>query len=385
MDEIKEIYKRFLRDECTKEELAVLLKFFDIEDDPQYLHQFVEDSLREVDSQNLKEQPPYYLNGVVKRNLEVLRNEIKHPKQQNGKLRKLIIGLSLAASICIASWFSYLYLKGWQETDSVELISEFGDVAPGTNRAMLSLSDGKSIELDGSQGAIQVEGNSVKYSDGSEVVDASNVQVATLSTPRAGQYQLCLPDGTRVWLNAESSIEYPLEFLGKERLVRVSGEAFFEVTHNETQPFVVEAERQRIQVLGTSFNVQSYDGDPMSSTTLVNGQVEIMDNASGKTALLSSGQHAVSQNGSMHINRVDPSDYIAWKDNYFVFESMPLRTILKHLSRWYDVEVDYEQFPNDLLSARVKRDKNLSSVLNAISKTTGINFYIKGRRVMVKN
>lgn len=385
MDEIKEIYKRFLRDECTKEELAVLLKFFDIEDDSQYLHQLVEDTLREVDSQNLKEQPPYYIKGVVERNLEVLRNEIKHPSQQNGKLRKLIIGLSLAASICIASWFSYLYLKGWQETDSVEHISEFGDVAPGTNRAMLSLSDGKSIELDGSQGAIQVNGNSLKYSDGSEIVSTSKVQMATVSTPRAGQYQVSLPDGTRVWLNAESSIEYPMEFLGKERLVKVSGEAYFEVTHNEDLPFVVESERQRIQVLGTSFNVQSYNDEPLSSTTLVNGEIEIQDYASGKSALLSPGQHAISKDGGLTVNDVEPYNFIAWKDNYFVFESVPLRTILKHLSRWYDVEVDYEQFPNELLSARVKRDKNLSSVLHAISKTTGINFHIKGRRVIVEN
>lgn len=383
MNHIKDIYRRFLLGDCSEQELKDLLRYFNAEENPEKLHELIE---KELNGLSLKRaEKPAYIKAMVERNHRALINKVDGRKQAENTVRRFLVGLSVAAALIIAAVFSYQKLKKEPELLAQEPVTMDRDVSPGNTRAMLILSSGEAIELNGSHDAIKSDQGIISYNDGTEVLAADLQQKVTVATPRAGQYQVSLPDGTRVWLNAESSLEYPLNFSGDERLVRLIGEAYFEVKENKSKPFIVETGKQRISVIGTSFNVQAYSDEQHVATTLVKGKVAIRDCASGRTSMLSPGEQAVSISEAFATQVVNVSSYIAWKDDYFVFESMPLRDILRQLSRWYDVKVNYEEFPNELLSARIKRDKNLSSVLHAIAKTTGIKFYIKERSVMVKN
>jgi transmembrane sensor len=288
------------------------------------------------------------------------------------------------------------------------------DVEPGSNKAVLTLADGKTIVLDdAANGVVAQEGKAkvIKPGDGKLVYSSDNsngegpLSYNTLATPRKGQYQLRLPDGTKVWLNAESSIHYPTGFRGKERRVQITGEAYFEVTHDKEMPFIVEKGDMQVEVLGTHFNVNAYNDESAIKTTLLEGKVKVrrkwavgngeLAKGNGQKAMdkiqevvLKPGEQAIAEVHSPLTIRHSPDleQVIAWKNGLFHFESADIRTIMRQLARWYDVEVVYEGATekNDPLFVEISRNTRLSDVLKVLQESGSAKFSIQGRKIIVK-
>lgn len=267
-------------------------------------------------------------------------------------------------------------------------------VVPGGNKATLQLADGSSIVLDdaqtgalGQQGSVRV----VKLDSGQLAYQAGGVKANgvigynTLTTPKGGQYQVLLPDGSKVWLNAVSSLRYPIAFMGGERRVELSGEAYFEVAANAAMPFVVKVKDAEVKVLGTHFNVNAYMDESAIRTTLLEGVVQMSNGA--EKALLEPGRQAVLSNGTGELTTaaIDVDPVVAWKNGLFHFEHSDVAMIMRQLSRWYEVEVRYEgKVPDKQLTGKIERSAELSDVL-AILAFAGVNCRLEGRTVVVKN
>ncbi len=268
------------------------------------------------------------------------------------------------------------------------------DVAPGTNKAILTLADGSTITLDDAHnGALAQQGNVqvIKQDSGQLAYRPINgnqnnsLQYNTIATPRGGQYQVVLPDGTKAWLNASSSLKYPTAFTGKNRTVVLTGEGYFEVAKNEQQPFLVQVQGVNVEVLGTHFNIMAYPDENAIKTTLLEGAVKV--SKGGASALLAPGQQAsIGQDGARFITKtVDVEEDIAWKNGYIQFSDATLPAIMRQVSRWYDVEVSYANaIPQKEFAGKVPRTVPLSQLLNML-QYTGLQFKVEGNRITVIN
>jgi transmembrane sensor len=321
----------------------------------------------------------------------------------------IMIGIGTAA---------YLWNTQQQEKPSVTQKSPSpvkNDVAPGGNKATLTLADGTKIILDSAaSGQLAREANATitKTNDGRIVYNAdvklgSTILFNTMATPRGGQFQLTLPDGTQVWLNAESSITYPTAFIGNERKVTITGEAYFEVTSDKKKPFKVECllarhpeersdegsakKRMTIEVLGTHFNVNSYKEEPSYNTTLLEGSVRLtlptadsrLPNNARASLTLKPGQQAQLTDRGLFL-ATDPNveQVMAWKNGVFNFDNMKLPEAMRQLSRWYDVQVVYEgKVPQITFVGSMGRDLNLSQVLKVLSALE-VKFRIENRKLI---
>jgi len=265
-------------------------------------------------------------------------------------------------------------------------------IVPGNNKAVLTLSNGLKIELTNkSAGAVAKQsGVSIAKTSNDEVVYTGSqqantntaVEYNTLNTPNGGQFQLVLPDGTHVWLNATSSIRYPTVFNNHERLVEITGEAYFEVAKNPNLPFIVKVNNEtQIKVLGTHFNVNAYTNEAAVHTTLLEGSIKLT--ADQLSAKLSPGEETVSghySDGSSFLKKADNvnlDQVVAWKDGLFNFKNMPFDEVMRQLSRWYNVDVSYEtQIPDIKFAGELGRDVSFSKVLLFLSKT-GIHYRLE--------
>ncbi|MBS0027180.1 FecR family protein [Chitinophaga sp. 22321] len=265
-----------------------------------------------------------------------------------------------------------------------------GEILPGRNRAILTLTDGSNIELDSAaKGTLTRQGASavMKMNNGQLAYNlvnntAADVAYNTVTTPRGGQYQVVLPDGTKVWLNAASSLYFPTSFTGKERIVKVTGEAYFEVARKEDQPFKVLTQGMEVKVLGTHFNVNAYADETAINTTLIEGKV--MVSHQGKNVLINPGQQAQVAEGIRVIQHADIETLMAWKDGRFSYNNMDLKTIMRQISRWYDVDVIFEDKIADSYSMEMSRDVPLSKLLQFMELSGGAHFVINERKVIVR-
>jgi len=254
------------------------------------------------------------------------------------------------------------------------------DLLPGTSRATLVMGNGRVLQLNGAKEEIIVDGSAIRYKDGALVDDQESNQNITLSTPMGGQYRVVLSDGTKVWLNAASSLSYPTNFSGEERVVALSGEAYFEVSHDASHPFIVRSEGQQIKVLGTSFNVNAYRDEPRTATTLIEGSVQLKAAGNLNPLQLHPGEQATLDLNGLASREVDAALFAAWKDGEFRFKATPLLEALRQISRWYDLNIDYTGIPNDIqIHASMNRNNQLSTVLHALEKITDLKFNVKGR------
>ena len=262
------------------------------------------------------------------------------------------------------------------------------EVAPGKDGAILTLSNGTKILLDSlNNGALAEQQGSKIIKKGTQLIysgggDNTEVAFNTMSTPRGRQFQLVLADGSMVWLNAASSIRFPTAFTGKDRKVEVTGEVYFEVAKNPSKPFKVMANGTEIEVLGTHFNIDAYD--EVTKTTLLEGSVKI--NTQNKTSFLKPGQQAqIIAGGEIKTsNSVDVEQVMAWKNGRFVFEDADLQTIMSQVSRWYDVDVVYQdKMPKRSFTADISRNTNLSVFLKVLDES-GVRFKIQGKNLLVQ-
>lgn len=267
------------------------------------------------------------------------------------------------------------------------------DLAPGTDKAVLQLSDGTSIVLeDANNGLLSKQGNADISKEGGilnyHLTDAiaTTSGTNTLKIPRGGKWTLGLSDGSRVTLNSESSITYPVSFVGNTREVTITGEAYFEVAKDAKRPFAVTAKGMRVEVLGTHFNVNTYGDQDMVQTTLLEGSVRA--SLDGQEMLLKPGQQSVINSaGKLQMNTgVDVDKIMAWKNNDFDFQNDDIKTIMNQLARWYDVEVVYEgRIPTVRLTAQISKNKNVSAVFKALEdgSSGGAHFKVDGKKIIV--
>jgi ferric-dicitrate binding protein FerR (iron transport regulator) len=267
-------------------------------------------------------------------------------------------------------------------------------ISPGQNRAILTLANGEKLNLDDSpSGVISTQGNStvtkiadgiLAYGSNNGVASESAVSYNTIETPRGGQYQLALSDGTMVWLNASSSLKYPATFSGKERNVELTGEAYFEVAKNKDKPFNVKVNGMKVEVLGTHFNVMAYNDENSIETTLLEGSVKLTKKGASAT-LLPNQQGSLSRDAQgFRVTEVVAQDIIAWKNGFFKFDNENIETIMRKVARWYDVDITYEgDLTRQNFGGTVSRFNDLSKLLKTLELTGTIHFKIDGRRITV--
>ena len=274
------------------------------------------------------------------------------------------------------------------------------DLSPGGNKAVLTLSNGTTVMLDtvhsgklaqeGSVSVLKSTGGEISYAGPNE--NNSQQYYNVISTPRGGQYQVVLSDGTKVWLNAASSLRFPVQFNEKNRVVELDGEGYFEVARNPNCPFHVKFnqyvdqlainEKMDVEVLGTHFNVNSYKDEKENKTTLLEGVVKVHKGTT--TSLLKPGEQAIAQGSDMYVTKkADMEQVIAWKNNWFEFDDIDLPTVMRQISRWYDVDVVYEtKHVNEKLGGRISKNLPLSSVLQLL-KNNGVNCHLKGKALIL--
>lgn len=282
------------------------------------------------------------------------------------------------------------------------------DILPGKKKAVLTLADGSCIILDSAHnGAIARQGNSsvIKFNDGSvayrpvENLSAGKVIFNTLTTPRGGQYQLVLPDGSKVWLNAASSIRYPTAFTDNERKVAITGEVYFEVVplrlrSGQKMPFKVEKGDMIVEVLGTHFNINAYEDEEAIKTTLLEGKVKVVNRESipqggsnEKSVVLKPGeQTSLSPTSQLsHPIPVQTDAVMAWKNGLFQFHNAGLPAVLRQISRWYDVDLRYEgEIPAREFEGKIQRNLTLLQVLKILEKNQ-VHLSLAGRTIIIKN
>lgn len=286
----------------------------------------------------------------------------------------------------------------WQgmKNETVEVHRQFSAVSrPGGERAILKLYDGKTVMLDSTmkssliahEASVRIEMDSnhlLRYSSYDSIGITDTNKNNELIIPKGGEYQVVLADGTKVWLNSASRLIYPQSFMGKERRVVLSGEAFFDVAHDAERPFIVETSRMNVKVLGTRFNVNDYDDNEEVSTTLVNGSVEIV--SGGQQAFrLVPGEQAYGKENELEKREVNVRLYTSWIDGKFLFNNTELEEIAKQISRWYDVEIFFssENVKKVRFTGAIVKFKPLDDLVRMIESTSQVRFSVKGKTIVI--
>jgi ferric-dicitrate binding protein FerR (iron transport regulator) len=315
--------------------------------------------------------------------------------------------ISIAAIILLfISTGLYFYSNRMiSEPEQFTEIDVRNDILPGYNKAILTLADGSKISLDdAANGLLASQGNIAitKTDNGQIVYEKNNVDkskfishrsaINTIQTPKGGKYQIRLPDGSKVWLNSASTLIYPTTFAGNERKVQLKGEAYFEIAPNKNVPFRVESDNQIVEVLGTHFNINSYDDEDYVKTTLLEGSVKVIlssnPNEISKTKLLKPGEQSLtkSSQSGIRIENADTEKAVAWKNGYFKFRNTPIKEIMREIERWYDVELIYEgKIPSDEFTGFISNDVKISAVLKIMEESGGVKFSVKGKKLKVKS
>jgi len=301
--------------------------------------------------------------------------------------RKLYTWLSAAAAAILIAG-SVIYFS----TDySLEKQAALANLQPGKNKAELTLANGRHITLDDAINGNLAKDAGVqitKTKDGElvyTVIDANAASDARniIKTPYGGQYMVILPDQSKVWLNAGSSLAYPVSFANaKTRNVDLTGEAYFEIAKDKTHPFIVKTAKQEVKVLGTHFNINSYMDEPAILTTLLEGSVNISSAAADR--ILKPGEQSMLTAQGIKVAAADTEEVMAWKNGYFRFNDEKLESIMRKIARWYDVEIEFDgEISDEEYNGKISKFKNIAQVLEMLSETNTVHFKIDGRRILV--
>ena len=296
-----------------------------------------------------------------------------------------------AASIVLLCFIGYKWFGGKKITPGakVPVVVQSNDVQPGQFKARLTLDDGSTVVLDSLNKQLQQGNTSIVNKDGQLVYEqqgkSEKALYNTLSTAKGQTYGTVLSDGSKVWLNSQSSIRYPVSFNGDVREVEIDGEAYFEV-QKAKDPFIVKTQGVEVEVLGTHFNVNSYSDEDAIRTTLLEGKVKVHTTSNNTITILQPGQQASLNKQTKQLNKLDDVDVdeaVAWRFGYFKFTNADLQTVLRQIARWYDVEVEYAgKVPKMDFLGKLPRTSNLSQVL-ATLETNEVHFTIEGKKIVV--
>lgn len=373
--EAEELIRKYNKGSVSKEEANLLENW--------YVHESV------LQRANPEEEDYLKVNMEMWMNIQTAKNQKK----------SLVLWPRIAAAaavlLCIGIAF-YFYQQPLEISAEQDTVKDF---APGKNSATLTLADGKRILLtDAAQGTIASQAGVAvkKTADGKLIyiaegnIVAADPAINTLTTAKSEQYQVVLPDGSKVWLNAASSLKFPASFNGQpNRKVELRGEAYFEVAKDKTRPFIVTSAGQTVEVLGTHFDISSYPDEEEIKTTLLEGSVKVVavagNKPTGAESILKPNQQSILYKDSKALTttRVDAEAAVAWKNGLFQFDDADIKTVMRQLSRWYDIEVEFSgAIPKDTFSGKVYRNMSLSKVLDVLSFSQ-INFKIQGRRMTI--
>lgn len=375
------LYRKYLAGQCTPDELKVLDKYrdelnlvdFDYTDD-------------QIDQQEVHDR-------IWQRLKKSRETPSKNKFQRLGWLQ--IAATTILIALSAGLWIAKFHRKSVQH--KIFTKTNHSNVLPGGNKAFLTMADGSTITLtDAKNGQLATEGQTrisksrngmLVYQfgkTGSEKTDNVAAAMNTITTPRGGQYQVVLSDGTRVWLNSATSLRFPVTFTGNQRNVELNGEAYFEVAKNKEKPFMVQANGTTTQVLGTHFNVNAYNNNAEVTTTLLEGSVRLLKGRA--TAMLIPGEKGTVLNDGVLIavKNADIEEAIAWKNGYFVFHDENIINIMKQVSRWYDVDIEYLGDVKDReFGGTVSRYKDITELLNNMELTQSIHYKLEGRRLYI--
>jgi len=388
--DLGELIAKHLRDELSDQQKKELEHWLQLDTHNQELfHKLIDDSFISYELENY----PASEKDTAWENIAA-QTGFKNEKKKPARIKQL---LPYAAAILLLATIGITVSKSLLKKSVLNkpLAMHQPDLLPGGNKAILTLANGSKIVLNEAlRGVIarqqnvainQIQNGKIVYSAKGAPIDSLLVY-NTIATPRGGQYQVVLPDGTKVWLNAASSLKYPTAFYGNERRVELTGEAYFEVSKNAAKPFFVKTAAQTVEVLGTHFNINSYADEKATKTTLLEGSVKVYSSANQLSVKLVPGQQALNILNQLQVIRdADVDEAVAWKNGKFMFRNTDLQTIMRQLSRWYDVDVEYQ----GNVTARhyigsINRNVPVSQVFQ-ILKTSGINFTIYGRKIIVKS
>lgn len=391
--EIEKLLDRYLSGQCSSEEILLLEKWLELEISTNNDWSRMEEPDKKQLIASLFENIKYTIDkNLASKNDQIVKIPL---------FKRSWVKIAVAASVIFLLTGYYLYLapiSNKRVAESVKISSINKDIAPGGNKAVLTLADNSVIVLDNiKNGALTQQGNVTisKLADGQLAYLSSNeksseVLYNLITTPRGGQYQLILADGSKVWLNAASSIRFPTRFSGSERKVEITGEAYFEVTKNAAIPFKVYiktsgGEDGIVEVLGTHFNINSYEDEVDIKTTLLEGSVKV---STGKNSrILTPGQQAdLKNNGMLYlIEDANINEVMAWKNGKFQFdEATDITTIMKQIARWYDIEIEYKEKITSHIGGSISRDVHISKVLEMLEMTGTLKFQINGKKVIVQ-
>ncbi len=377
--EIKEILKKYQAGSCSEEEKAWVESWYlSLGDDADH------DELQEAEM-------PSFKQGIWER-ITSQRPAISPRRRPVNLYYKTAV----AAAVLITMGFAFYFFndRASPTMKTAHTRDKQDAIRPGSNKAYLTLADGKKINLSDEEDGMLLEQHGMKIvkNPNGELVyevsetassNASLVGSNTIETPIGGQYQVVLPDGTKVWLNSSSSLAYPVKFGASERKVILHGEGYFEVASDKSRPFRVVSENQTIEVLGTKFNVNTYPDESAMKTTLLEGSVKV-SLGNNMSRILQPGEQASAVGQHIDVQRVDTDQAVAWYTGDFAFDGVELRNIMRQICRWYGVEVVYQHDVGDMkFGGSISRSKDIEEVLKVLSMTKGVNFKLEGRRVVV--
>ncbi|NQD71414.1 DUF4974 domain-containing protein [Sphingobacterium shayense] len=352
----KDLLKRYRANKCTGEERAYVESWYN----------------EDINDQTIISEQE------IEHDLQAIREQLPVPAQRPAIAWR---GYAAAAAVAIICGLFY-YVRNVPDAKNLSSKSvgvTASDVMPGSNKATLTLADGSEVLLDEQAvGTIAQQAGQMVYKteDGQIVYQSERSQTGlskpsfnTITTPRGGQYHVRLPDGTKVWINAASSLTYNTSNTAGERLVELKGEGYFEVAPDANRPFKVITDNQVVEVLGTHFNINSYNDEPSTKTTLLEGSVKILEKATKRTVVLKPGQQAsLGKNNRLTVTKVAAGDAVAWKDGLFRFNHSDIEIVMRQISRWYDVEVEFEgEKPAIQLWGEVYRNVNASQALEILT------------------
>lgn len=370
-DKARQLIDKYLNGTCTPAEKALLERFYLKESIKRDLsaNDPIDWDLEKIEIWNQIQDSTTGARPVIK--LRIWR-----------RISTVAAILIIALSCCL-----FFYLDKSVKTQLITNSNPKPDIAPGSNKAVLTLANGSKITLkNAANGKIaeqagiiisKTKNGQLVYSVSDQKINTRNPLYNSISIPRGGQYEVVLPDGTRVWLNAASSLRYPTRFSNSQRKVELEGEAYFEVAKAWSDkrkianiPFLVVTSKQTVEVLGTHFNINAYKDESAVKTTLLEGSVRVSGNRSDQSKILKPGEQSVLNinNNSININKVNIASAIAWKNGAFQFQNSDISSVMRQLSRWYDVEVEFKgEIPDLKLWGEVYRDVNASQALEVLS------------------
>lgn len=387
----KELIEKYISNTCSREELKRLFQIIETQQGREELTTILKNQWDNSNASSNEDDLELKFRSLMqnlKREAPVV-SIAKKSKVSQWKAR-------IAAAVLIGTFFTGAYLvwkpdhKNTVAKTETSISGNGHEIAAGGNKAILTLADGSTIVLDNAKkGIVSTQGGTkvLKLNNGILSYDGDSktktLLFNTISTPRGGQYQLILADGTKVWLNAASSLKFPTAFAGKERKVELLGEAYFEVAKNAAKPFKVEVDGMEVEVLGTHFNINSYDDEASTRTTLLEGSIQI--NKNNRSSLLRPGQQArLNREGEIRIiEHADVEEAIAWKEGKFQFDRADIHQVMRQISRWYDVEVQFKGIIPKHFGGTISRSVNLSKVLNMLELTGEVRFRVEDHKVLV--